>query len=278
MRRRVLPALWVFSLVLTSCRTTSVANPDTTAGAQLAAAIALYEKGDLSSAREHVEKAIALAPKMVEAHLLLGRIADDMCLPNAQPGPNEPLCRLAEQEYKTVLELDASHVDALKNLAYRLYDFARVDESEAFYRRGLALYPEDPDLLCGVAAISFHRVWPDIMKVKARLNLEADAPMIQFPSCPEVREKHRNRVDEGIALLIRAMQRINDPNLIGYLSVFYRMRAEIQCGNRRAYQADWNAARMRNLARERARDQDVPVDFLQKCPPPPPPPPPPDNE
>ena len=277
MRYGTFRVVGLLSLALLSCRSTPEAGPPEAAAKELAAGVAAHEKGNLNAALSHAQRAVVLGPKTIEAHLLLARIADDMCVPNAQPGPNMPRCRLAEQEYKRVLDLDASHLDALRNLAYLAYQFAREDESERYYRRSLAARADDPDAVCGLAAITFHRVFPDVMKTKIRLGVQPDAPIIQLPSCITLQTKHQARLDEGIALLMRALSRSNDPNLIGHLSVLYQIRADIQCGNKRAYQMDKAAARMWNLSRGQARDQDGPIDFLQKCPAAPPPPPP-DNE
>jgi len=274
LRYGTLRVLGLLGLALLSCRTIPETRTPQTTDKELAAGIVAHEKGNFHAALPHAQKAVALAPKMIEAHLLLARIADDMCVPNLQPQPDERSCRLAVQEYKTVLDLDASHLDALKNLAYLLYQFNRLGESESYYRRSLSVRADDPDGLCGVAAIDFRRAFPEVMAEKARLNLKFDAPMIQLPSCTAMRDKHQARVDEGIALVLKALRiGSDDPNLIGYLSALYQLRAEIQCGNKRAYQMDRNAARMWGLSGKQARTNDVPADFLQKCPAAPPPPP-----
>jgi tetratricopeptide (TPR) repeat protein len=69
---------------------------------------------------------------------------------------------MAIQEYNRVIQLQASHSDALKNLAYLMYQFNRLDESGGLYRRALALHADDPELLSAVAATNIHRVWPDL--------------------------------------------------------------------------------------------------------------------
>jgi len=43
-----------------------------------------------------------------------------MCMPNAEPGPDVRICGLVIPEYKKTLELDPSHQEALKGLAYFL--------------------------------------------------------------------------------------------------------------------------------------------------------------
>ena len=273
MRNGMLRVLGCLGLALFSCRIAPETRAPETADKELAAGVAAHEKGNFEAALSHAQRAVAVAPQRIEAHLLLARVADDMCVPNVQPQRDERSCKLAVEEYKGVLELDASQVDALKNLAYLVYQFNRVDESEALYRQGVARYPEDPDFLCGLAAINYSRVFHDVMEAKARLNIKPDVPMIQLPACIAIQDKHHARADEGIELVMRALQANNDSTLIRYLSELFRIRAQIQCRNRPAYEADRNAAKMWDLSWKQTWEKHTPADTLQKCPPAPPPPP-----
>lgn len=232
MRHQTLPTLAVVGLALMSCRVAkSLPDADADADAELSVAIAAREKGDLRTALEHAQKAVVLAPKMTKAHFTAGEIADDMCIPNAQPGPDDRICGIAIQEYTKALELDSSHGEALKNLAYLLYQFYKWDESKSYYRRALALHPDDPELLGAVAGMDYRRIVPDVMETKGRLGLGPKKPLIQFPACTEVRGRNQARFEEAIALLMRALQiRKNNAELRGYLSVLYFLRAETQCG------------------------------------------------
>jgi hypothetical protein len=110
MRNRLLRVLVAFDLALISCRTGPVeVSGVPTAGVELAIAQVVHEKGDLRTALQHAQKAVFLSPEMTKTHYILGKITDDMCIPNAEPVPDdERLCGLAIQEYKKVLELDTS--------------------------------------------------------------------------------------------------------------------------------------------------------------------------
>jgi tetratricopeptide (TPR) repeat protein len=241
------------------------------ATAELALSSAEQQKGDYPAALKHAQKAIALKPDMVSAHFAAAVIADGMCIPNAQPGPNMRECNLAIQEYKRVLEIDASHQEASKDLAYLLWQFGR-EESEAFYRKALALNPNDPEALAAVAAIDANRSWKEIALRKAALPVEKS--LIGFSWCSEIREKNVARVNEGISLLTKALGIKNDNiEFMGWLSQLYKTRAEIQCGNPPAYRADTSEARkwdrLRSATRTIGGDHS-----LRRYPPAPPPGPP----
>jgi tetratricopeptide (TPR) repeat protein len=242
------------------------------AESEFAAGMSEREKGKYPSALEHLQRAAALAPQMVEAHFALATVADGMCLPNAQPGPDMHKCGLAIQEYNRVLELDASHSDALKNLAYLLYQFNRLDESESLYRRALAVRADDPELLSAVAATNIHRVWPDLAAAKAGMSSTTQRPLIDSPSCKDVLDRNQARIEEGLTLLMRALPiRRNNLDLMFYLSAIHMERAEIQCGNRQAYEAEMNAAIEWNRMGMKAFRKKGWHDTFQKCPPPFPP-------
>jgi tetratricopeptide (TPR) repeat protein len=250
----------------------SAADIVPTAESEFAAGISEREKGKYPAALEHLQRAVALDQHMVKAHFVLATTADEMCLPNAQPCPDMHKCGLAIQEYNRVIELDASNADASKNLAYLIYQFNRLDESESLYRRALALHADDPELLCAVAATTIHRVWPDLAAARAGMNLPAERPLIDSPLCKELRNRNEARIEEGLTLLMRALPiRKNNLDVMAYLSAIHMERAEIQCGNRQAYEAEMNAAIEWDRMGKKAFRKKGWHDTFQKCPPPFPP-------
>ncbi|MBZ5673996.1 MAG: tetratricopeptide repeat protein [Acidobacteriia bacterium] len=271
MRNRTLRLLGALSFALASCRSAKVHVSD--AEAELTVASAAREKGDFRAALEHAQKAVVLAPRMIQAHFTVGEIADVMCLPNAQPGPDDRTCGLAIEEYKTTLQLNPSHGEALKDFAFLLFQFGKSDESESYYRKALALHPDDPGLLGAVAGMDFRRIAPDVVETKVRLGLGAKKALIQSPACADVRDRNQARFEESIALLLRALEiSKNNPEFQTYLGALYSLRAEIQCGDRANYQADMNSSRVWDMA---AKDSAAKFgqNFFQKVPAAPPPPP-----
>src|SRR5579872_476805 len=271
MKNRSLRLLAALNFALTSCRSTRVQVPN--AEAEIAIAEAAHEKCDFRDALVHAQNAVALAPKMTKAHLAVATFADDLCLPNAQPGPDDRICGLAVDEYRHTLELDPSYGEALRNLAYLLYQFNRLDESESYYRKALALHPDDPELMGGVAALDYVRIAPDVIGTKARLGLGRKKTLIQSAACAEVRDRNRARFDEAMALLTRAEQiRSNNSELKAYLGALYRVRAEIQCGDTANYQADMKDSRAWYIAGQDSAAKSR-QEFFQKVPGAPPAPP-----
>jgi len=153
------------------------------------------------------------------------------------------------------------------------YRGSRQIEAETYYRRDLALYLDDPEALGSLAAIDFGQSWPDLVQTKSRLNIGLETPLFQLPSCPEVRDRIQTRVQEGLAFATKAQLLVtNNSDLIGFLSILYSFRAEIQCGNRPAYEADLNAALRWDQTRKQMWESNVQEETLRNFPPAPPPP------
>jgi len=255
-------------LALTSWLVTTAANAQIPAAdAEFAAGMSADEKGDAKAALQHLQQAVLLDPKMIEAHFAIGRIADDWNEVDSE------LRDLAIREYKKVLEVDPSRADALKNLANDLYWASERNESETYYRRGLALRENDPELICGIAAITAYRSWSDVAQTKAGVNLPRETPLIQSPSCDAARDRNLARVDEAIALLKRALQVHNGSELMSFLGMLHTVRAEIQCRDRRAYKMEKKAASTWGRMSEETWQRKADGEILPKCPPGPPPPP-----
>lgn len=236
--------------------------------AELAEAKAARERGNSEEALHLVQKILLVNPELIEAHFLLASVADDMCHPNAEPGPDEQLCGLAFQEYAHVVKMDGRYPGALTSLAYLSYQFNKLDEAEENYRAALKVNDEDPEALCGVAGIRLRRVMADLaVATDGGVNQPQRRRFISSHGCIDARSRNYAGIEEGIALVTRDLQiRPGDVDLMSYLAGLHWLRAEIECADQRAYDADmriatdWDRAGYRSW---RAREQ---KDFLQKCP------------
>lgn len=238
---------------------------------EFAAGTSAKNNGHYEIAMHHFQGAIALDPKMIEAHFALGTVTDVWCGLDG----GDARCLIAIDEYKKVLELDSSREDATKNLALALYRMSHDDDAEAYYRKALALDRNDPDALCGVASFDMRKSFRVENLARFENDLKFEQPLIHSPACAAVREKNVARVEEGITLLTAArVSNEHSTELLGYLAELHRERAEIQCGNPRAYRADMNAATKMNRMRNDTWKRNGADSSVQKCPPAPPPPPP----
>jgi tetratricopeptide (TPR) repeat protein len=256
-------------LALLCLQTALLCGQVSDATAELKLGISAYEKASYEVAVQHLQHAVSLDPKSVTGHLYLAKAYDGMCPP---AGCDPDWSKLAIQEYETTLQLQPNSSDAAKGLASLLYLRARLDESERYYRRAAEIDSKDPEALYGIAVLDWIRSYRTRVNRTAELKLGQSKPLYRSPACAELRGENLTQVTEGIALMTRTLELARNADVMGYLAVLYRERAELQCGDRTAHDADFRIAREWETRRCEARNSGFPV-LPPRWPPAPPPPP-----
>jgi len=100
------------------------------------------ELSDPAEARAAYEKAIALDPVHIDAHINLGRLLHE-----------EGDLRGAEKQYHAALSADPAHPVAAFNLGVALDDQGRLADAAEAYRRAIELDPDNPDAHYNLAGI-----------------------------------------------------------------------------------------------------------------------------
>jgi tetratricopeptide (TPR) repeat protein len=256
------------ALLVTGC---GARQPSSKGAVELALSSTAQEKGDYRTALKHAQKAVELSPGGANAHFAVAGIADDMCFPSANPGPDMRLCNLAIDEYKRTLQLDSTHREALKDLAYLLWQFGRGEESQGYYRKALALEPNDSEALAAIAVNRYMRSYRDIAPRNGKAGIDLERPN-EMPWCSEARNANLARLNEVLSYLTKAQQINGDKSDFAvWLGLTYRLRAAIQCGNSRAFAADIGASeKWEKLSAKTRKFSD---NSPHRYPPPPPPPP-----
>jgi len=108
------------------------AFPDHAAASHLAGALS-FERGDSKAARDHMTRAVTLAPRQAQWQSDLAHVLSSM-------GDHEAAIRHA----RTAVELDASLSDGHNHLGNALLATGQLDEAEKHYRAAVALSPHDP--------------------------------------------------------------------------------------------------------------------------------------
>jgi tetratricopeptide (TPR) repeat protein len=208
------------------------------APSQLRSGIVAYEKGAIKEAIADLEQVVSLDPQSTVGHFYLASAYEMMCLGSEC---DSHWSELAVQQYARVLELDPSHKEAMKRMAsviYRQQRIERIDEAEGLYRRAAKLDANDAEALYAIAVFDWIRVYRALWEERLQFRRGQKQALIGLPTCSVVRTKTMPDIDEGIALLTRALQFVSyaEPQL--YMAWFFMERAEIQCGDRYAYKRD----------------------------------------
>jgi tetratricopeptide (TPR) repeat protein len=202
-----------------------------------------YKNARYEEAIRHFQRAATLDPAMVPARLYLATAYAQQYIPGADTPDNLEVGRKAVDEYKNVLSLDSSNLDALKGIAYLALQMKNFEESKEYYRKAITLQGDDPEPYYSIAVIDWTCSYQPRIELRHKLGLEMETPLIHMTECEELRVANQPLVDEGIEMLTRALElRPDYDDAMAYMNLLYRERADIQCGDSAAYTADLRTA------------------------------------
>lgn len=245
---------------------------------ELQAGITAFETGNPERAIEHLERAVQLNPGSVKTHLTLANayraeyredvVTDD----EEEVRANDRLLDRAIEEYKAVVMLDPSNTEALNNIGNIYIRQAKTDEAKLHFRQSLRVNPTDKEALYSLAFLNWQRSYQFRMERRSDTKLRSRTPLIRNRSCSEVRSKNLEQVEEAITML-KKLSHVSDFAEVPYfLSLLYLERADIQCGDRAAYNADSRSAKEWEQAACAARSRKAELAPYPWPPAPPPPP------
>jgi hypothetical protein len=94
-------------------------------------------------------------------------------------------------------------------------------------------------LLYAAAVVNWSIADREITAEKMKLDAESDYSLIMAEACADARAKSLSGIDSGIAFLNKAISLRKDyDDAMAYMNQLYRLRAELECGNKKAYKAD----------------------------------------
>ena len=129
-----------------------------------------------------------------------------------------------------------------KNFAMFLMAMRRFDEARLYNLRAAAANPNDTDVLYVQGVLDWLVTYQLRMDVRSRLGLTPLQPLAGS-ACIEVRAANRDKVEEGIVDLSKAIKlRPDFDDAMAYLNMLYRERADYQCDDAAARAADLKSA------------------------------------
>ena len=154
---------------------------------------------------------------------------------------------LRVHEYKvadrSIADDKASFEADPKNVAALLFAMQRIGEARTYNMKAVAANPNDTDVLYMQGVLDWVMAYQFRMETKSRLGLLPLQPLTTGRGCTEVRAANREKVDEGIADLRKAIKlRPDFGDAMAYLNLMYRERADYECDNAAARAADLRSA------------------------------------
>jgi tetratricopeptide (TPR) repeat protein len=214
-----------------------------TASDELRLGVEDQKQAKYDHAAEHFRRAVSLDPHSLEAHLHLATTYSQQYIPGTDDSHDLQIVEAAESEYQKALEIDPNNLNSVKGLAYLNLQTKRFEIAKEYYRKAIEINGEDPEPYYSTAVIDWTQSYQPRMETRAKLRLKPDQPLINEPVCWELRSNVEDFIEEGITMLVEAVKRRPDyDDAMAYMNLLYRERADIQCGDRKAYMADTESA------------------------------------
>jgi tetratricopeptide (TPR) repeat protein len=222
----------------------SVARPQATSGnPELDLGVQAYKNARYEEAIQHFKQAVDLDPTLLNARLYLATAYAQQYIPGVDTPDNNELAEQSIDQYRTVLELDPKNTNSVKGIAYLDLQMKQFDKAKEFYRKATELDPNDPEPYYSVAVIDWTQTYQPRMELRAKLDLKQLQPLIRSAECWQLRDANRELIDDGIVMLKKAIELRRDyDDAMAYMNLMYRERADIQCGDAKAYAADLKTA------------------------------------
>lgn len=214
---------------------------------QLNKGVQAYKASKFEQAVERFKTAIELDPDLTVAKLYLATACVAQFVPGGDSPENQRWADCAIEQYKNVIEDDKGNKNTLvlgtKGLASIYYNMKNFEEAKQYHQKAIELDPNDPENYYSVAVIDWTQSYVPRMQLRAELGLKLTDPIKDKKECGKLREKNMAGVEEGIAMLQKAIDIRKDyDDAMAYLNLMYRERADIQCEDAAARDADLKLA------------------------------------
>ena len=241
----MMPRLILLSFILSSFLSAGVAqdDPKVAARAELNAGVQAFRQANYEEAVGHFEQAVALDPQSVTAHLYLATAYAQTFVPGVDTPENVVWATKALNEYREVLQLKPSDVISLKGIAFLEMQLKNFDQAKESYQKAIAADPSDPELFYAAGVADWSMAYRAIAAEKKKLSAKAQDSLFLSAGCADVRTATLANLNDGLAMLTKAISLREDyDDAMAYLNLLYRLRADVDCGNKEAHAADLKKA------------------------------------
>jgi tetratricopeptide (TPR) repeat protein len=214
-------------------------DPKTPARTELNAGVQAFRPANYEEAVGHFEKAVALDPEFVTAHLYLATAYAQVFVPGVDTPENVVWATKALNEYGEVLRRNPSDMISLKGIGFLELQLKNFDQAKESYQKAIAADPGDPELFYSVGVADWMMAYRAIAAEKAKLPAKSQNSLFLSPGCADARAAVLANVNDGMAMLTKAVSlRENYDDAMAYMNLLYRLRADLECGNEAAHAED----------------------------------------
>jgi tetratricopeptide (TPR) repeat protein len=256
----MIPRLLLLSFMLTPFLSAGATQDDPKAAAHTAmiAGVQAFGQANYEEAVARFEQAVTLDPDFVTAHLYLATAYAQTFVPGIDTPKNVLWATKALNQYREVLRRNPSDIYSLKSIASLELQLKNLNQAKESYQKAIAADPGDPELFYAVGVVDWYMAYRAVAVEKAKLPEESRRAVAlknaKLPEksqgsfflsgrCADARTAALANLDDGVAMFTKAVSLRQDYDYaMGYLTQLYRLRADLDCGNKDAHAADMKQA------------------------------------
>jgi tetratricopeptide (TPR) repeat protein len=210
---------------------------------QLNKGVAAYKNAKYEQAIDHFKRAVDLDNSLQNAKLYLATAYAQQYIPGVDSPDNLQNATAAIEQYKAVLEQDPKNVNSIKGIAYLYLQMKKFEDAKDYYRKAIALDPNDPEAYYSVGVIDWTQAYQPRMEERAKIGLRPDEPLKDKKLCAKLRADGEGVIQDGLDNLSKAIQLRQDyDDAMAYMNLLYRERADRECDNPEQRAADLKTA------------------------------------
>ncbi len=207
---------------------------------QLNKGVEAFKTASYEQAIDHFQQAVQLDPTLPMARLYLATAYAQQVVPNMQTPDNMKNAQLAIQNFQLVLQKNPSNLNALKGIASLYFNIQDLKDAKSYQNKIIAVDPNDAEAYYTIGVIDWTLAYKNAIPVRQSFGLHDDGAAIKDKkACAALAEQNSPLIQEGLDALNKAVQlRANYDDAMSYLVLTYRRKADIECDDDAARQAD----------------------------------------
>jgi tetratricopeptide (TPR) repeat protein len=207
---------------------------------QLIKGVQAYKNAKFEEAIDHFQNAERLDPQLANAPLYLATAYAQQVVPDANTPENTKNAQLAVNAYQQVLNKDPNDLTALRGIAAVYLNTGKTQEAKDWQRKVMQVDPNDPVAAYTIGVIDWRVAYRNAIQTRNSLGMQDNGDMIKDKkACQALADQNGQVVDEGIKNLQQAINlRPGYDDAMSYLSLLYRRKADLDCGDETAHKAD----------------------------------------
>jgi tetratricopeptide (TPR) repeat protein len=207
---------------------------------QLIKGVQAYKNAKFEEAIDHFQNAERLDPQLANAPLYLATAYAQQVVPDANTPENTKNAQLAVNAYQQVLNKDPNDLTALRGIAAVYLNTGKTQEAKDWQRKVMQVDPNDPVAAYTIGVIDWRVAYRNAIQTRNSLGMQDNGDMIKDKAaCQKLADQNGPLVDEGIKNLQQAVSlRPGYDDAMSYLSLLYRRKADLDCGDEAAHKAD----------------------------------------